>query len=103
VEYAVRNGYRHLDLAKVYENQHEVGVALKKVIPSVVKREELFITSKLWNTGHQTAEVEKELDETLSQLGTEYLDLYRKFADFSSFGKYSIAYSDSLARRIPSR
>ncbi|TFK65557.1 Aldo/keto reductase [Pluteus cervinus] len=76
VEYAVRAGYRHLDLAMIYQNQHEVGAALKKVIPSVVKREELFITSKLWNSAHQPQEVEKELDETLSQLGLEYLDLY---------------------------
>jgi aryl-alcohol dehydrogenase-like predicted oxidoreductase len=47
VEIAVKNGYRHLDLAFIYENQDEVGAALKKVIPSVVKREELFITSKV--------------------------------------------------------
>ena len=60
----------------IYQNQDEVGAALKKVIPSVVKREELFITSKLWNSAHQPREVEKELDETLSQLGLEYLDLY---------------------------
>lgn len=78
VEYAVRNGYRHLDLAMIYENQDEVGAALKKVIPSVVKREDLFITSKLWNSGHQAAEAEKELDETLKQIGTDYLDLYRQ-------------------------
>ncbi|KAJ7595483.1 NADP-dependent oxidoreductase domain-containing protein [Mycena floridula] len=76
VEIAVKHGYRHLDLAMIYENQDEVGAALKKVIPSVVKREELFITSKLWNSSHQPAEVEKELDETLKQLGIEYLDLY---------------------------
>lgn len=76
VEIAVRNGYRHLDLARVYQNQDEVGRALKKVIPSVVKREELFITSKLWNDSHQAAEVEKALDETLEQIGTDYLDLY---------------------------
>ena len=76
VEIAVRAGYRHLDLAMIYQNQDEVGAALKKVIPSVVKREELFITSKLWNSSHQPQEVEKELDETLSQLGLEYLDLY---------------------------
>lgn len=76
VEIAVRNGYRHLDLAMVYQNQHEVGAALKKIIPSVVKREDLFITSKLWNSGHQPNEVEKELDETLAQLGIDYLDLY---------------------------
>ncbi|PFH52195.1 hypothetical protein AMATHDRAFT_57557 [Amanita thiersii Skay4041] len=76
VECAVRNGYRHLDLAMIYENQHEVGAALKKLIPSVVKREDLFITSKLWNSSHKPELVEKELDETLSLLGLEYLDLY---------------------------
>ncbi|KAJ7478604.1 NADP-dependent oxidoreductase domain-containing protein [Mycena galericulata] len=76
VEIAVRNGYRHLDLAMIYENQDEVGAGLKKVIPSVVKREDLFLTSKCWNSSHQPAEVEKELDETLKQLGVEYIDLY---------------------------
>ncbi|KAF8911581.1 NADP-dependent oxidoreductase domain-containing protein [Gymnopilus junonius] len=76
VEIAVRNGYRHLDLAMVYQNQDEVGAALKKLIPSVVKREDLWITSKLWNSAHQSEEVEKELDETLKQLGVDYLDLY---------------------------
>ena len=62
----------------MYENQDEVGAALKKVIPSVVKREELFITSKLWNNSHKPEEVEKALDETLRQIGTDYLDLYRE-------------------------
>ncbi|KAF8132051.1 NADP-dependent oxidoreductase domain-containing protein [Boletus edulis] len=76
VEIAVRNGYRHLDLARVYQNQDEVGRALKKVIPSVVSREELFITSKLWNSCHQPQLVEAALDETLQQLGLTYLDLY---------------------------
>jgi L-glyceraldehyde reductase len=60
-----------------YENQDEVGAALKKVIGPVVKREELFLTSKLWNSAHKAELVEKELDETLTQLGVDYLDLYR--------------------------
>ncbi|OCH92070.1 Aldo/keto reductase [Obba rivulosa] len=76
VEIAIRAGYRHLDLAMIYENQDEVGRALKKVIPSVVKREELYITSKLWNTSHHPEYVEKELDETLRLLGVDYLDEY---------------------------
>ncbi|KIJ66071.1 hypothetical protein HYDPIDRAFT_181112 [Hydnomerulius pinastri MD-312] len=76
VEIAVRNGYRHLDLAMIYQNQDEVGRALKKVIPSVVTREQLFITSKLWNSSHQPQVAEAELDETLKQLGLTYLDLY---------------------------
>lgn len=63
----------------IYENQNEVAAALKKVIPSVVKREDLFITSKLWNSSHQPAEVEKELNETLKQLEISYLDLYCAF------------------------
>lgn len=76
VEIAVRCGYRHFDLAYIYQNQHEVGAALKKVIPSVAKREEIFLTSKLWNTAHRASEVEKNLDETLKQLEVDYLDLF---------------------------
>ena len=49
---------------------------MKKVIPSVVKREELFITTKLWNTSHKPELVEPELDESLKQLGLDYVDLY---------------------------
>ncbi|TKY89644.1 hypothetical protein EX895_001429 [Sporisorium graminicola] len=76
VEIAVKAGYRHLDLAKIYQNQHEVGAALKKLIPSVVKREELFITSKLWNTAHKPENVEAAYNDTLKELGLDYLDLY---------------------------
>ncbi|KAJ7731301.1 NADP-dependent oxidoreductase domain-containing protein [Mycena maculata] len=76
VELAVRTGYRALDLATIYENQVEVGAALKKVIPSVVKREDLFLTSKCWNSAHRPAEVEKDLDRALEDLGVDYLDLY---------------------------
>ena len=76
VEIAIKNGYRHLDLAKIYQNQHEVGAALKKTIPSVVKREDLFITSKLWNNAHKPSNVQAAYEETLQELGLEYLDLY---------------------------
>lgn len=76
VEHAIKMGYRHLDLAKLYANQREIGVALKKVIPEVVSREDLFITSKLWNNAHKPQDVGPTLDETLEELGLEYLDLY---------------------------
>ncbi|CAK5277204.1 unnamed protein product [Mycena citricolor] len=76
VEIAVKNGYKHLDLAMVYANQPEIGEAFKKLFPAVAKREDIFITSKCWNTSHRPDLVEKELDETLKQLGLDYLDLY---------------------------
>ncbi|KAI0029939.1 Aldo keto reductase [Vararia minispora EC-137] len=76
VQWAVEAGYRHIDCARIYHNQHEVGAALRRVVPSIVKREELFITSKLWNNAHHPDDVERALDETLEQLGLEYLDLY---------------------------
>lgn len=76
VEVAVKSGYRHLDLAKIYQNQEEIGTALKKIIPSVVKREELFITSKLWNNAHRPENVQAAYEETLNELGLDYLDLY---------------------------
>lgn len=100
VEVAVRNGYRHLDLAHVYENQVEIGETLKKVIPSVVKREELFITGKLWNSSHKAADVEKELDLTLQELGLDYLDLYCMLFNFGYLVHSLIACSDSLASSI---
>ncbi|GAA6016423.1 hypothetical protein JCM10207_003856 [Rhodosporidiobolus poonsookiae] len=71
--HAIKAGYRHLDLAKVYQNQKEIGPAIAE---SGVPRAELFITSKLWNSQHAPENVEPALDDTLQELGLTYLDLY---------------------------
>ncbi|KAE8152651.1 NADP-dependent oxidoreductase domain-containing protein [Aspergillus avenaceus] len=75
---ALKAGYRHLDLATIYQNQKEVAAGIKRAYQDVpgLKREDLFITSKLWNSQHHPDVVEKALDECLAELELDYLDLY---------------------------
>ncbi len=76
VEYAiVEAGYRHIDTAYIYKNEKEVGEGIRRAISSgKVKREDLFITTKLWGTFHDRPE--KNLDISLKLLGLDYVDLY---------------------------
>lgn len=75
---ALNCGYRHIDCAAAYSNEAEVGEALAlRVGPEkALRREDVFITSKLWNTKHEPEDVEEACRTSLAHLGLAYLDLY---------------------------
>ncbi|BFG06195.1 aldo-keto reductase family 1 member B1 [Drosophila madeirensis] len=74
---AIDIGYRHIDTAFVYENEQEVGQAVReKIAEGVIKREEIFITTKLGGIHHDPELVERAFRLSLSNLGLEYIDLY---------------------------
>lgn len=70
---AMKCGYRHIDTAACYGNEESVGKAIKL---SRINREELFVTSKLWNTDQGYESTLKAFDKTIKDLGLDYLDLY---------------------------
>lgn len=90
VHAAVEAGYRHLDSAADYGNEKEAGEGIKSALAAgLCQREELWVTSKLWNTYHRSEHVRAACEKTLSDLGLDYLDLYLihfpialKFVDF---------------------
>lgn len=73
---AIEIGYRHIDCAMVYGNEKEIGVSLQKAMAGGIKREELWITSKLWNNKHAEEDVIPTCQKTLEDLQLDYLDLY---------------------------
>ncbi|KAI1147276.1 NADP-dependent oxidoreductase domain-containing protein [Nemania diffusa] len=78
VQCALQVGYRHLDCAWFYLNESEVGEAVRDFLretPSV-KREDLFITTKVWNHLHEPADVEWSLENSLQNFGLDYIDLF---------------------------
>ncbi|XP_055638090.1 uncharacterized protein LOC129776458 [Toxorhynchites rutilus septentrionalis] len=78
LDYALNAGYRHIDTAVVYGNEHHIGNALKKLLPKYnLKREDIFITSKLISQVNKGERFVEELVlKSLSNLQTEYIDLY---------------------------
>lgn len=74
---AVDAGYRHFDCAAIYGNEREIGRALReKIAEGVVKREDLYITTKLWNTDHKKEKVVPACKKSVQNFGLDYVDLY---------------------------
>ena len=82
---AAEIGYRHIDCASVYGNEDLVGASLEQIIRGGVPREELFVTSKLWNNKHAEADVIPSFEKSLSDLRLDYLDLYLIHWPFPNF------------------
>lgn len=70
---AIRNGYRLIDTAALYENEEGVG---QSILESGLEREELFVTTKLWNSDHGYDNTRKAFDKSMNRLGLDYIDLY---------------------------
>ena len=74
---AIEAGYRHLDSAADYGNEAEAGAGIREALAAgVCRREDLWVTSKLWNTYHHPDHVRPACERSLSDLGLDYLDLY---------------------------
>jgi len=69
-------GYRHFDCASVYGNEHLIGHSLRKIMDSGIRREDLWITSKLWNDKHAPEDVIPSCVKSIKDLGLDFLDLY---------------------------
>lgn len=78
IKYAIlKCNYRHIDCAAIYGNEKQIGEAFERILTtSKIKRNDLFITSKLWNNRHNPELVEKTCRQTLKDLHLKYLDLY---------------------------
>jgi diketogulonate reductase-like aldo/keto reductase len=84
VKTAVEVGFRHLDAAERYRNEAQVGTALKELFANkTVRREDLFVTTKLWNNNHRPERVRPALQASLNRLGLDAVDLYLVHTPFA--------------------
>ncbi len=85
VKGAVAAGYRHIDCASVYGNEAQIGTAFAEMFAGGLKREELWVTSKLWNDKHGEGDVIESCRQSLAGLGLKCLDLYLVHWPFPNF------------------
>jgi diketogulonate reductase-like aldo/keto reductase len=76
VLYAASIGYRHFDCASVYGNEHRIGDAFRQLFQNGLRRDEVWVTSKLWNDKHGEDDVIRSCEKSLKDLQLDYLDLY---------------------------
>ncbi|MFL6607664.1 MAG: aldo/keto reductase [Pseudomonas sp.] len=77
VRCALQTGFRHFDCAERYRNEDKIGVAFHEVLAAgTVRREDLFVTTKLWNTNHRPERVKPAFEASLQRLQVDYIDCY---------------------------
>ena len=101
VEGAISIGYRHIDCASVYGNEHLIGPALRNAMQAGVKREELWITSKVWNNMHGEGDVLLSCAQTLKDLKLDYLDLYLIHWPFPNFHAPGVSVDSRDPHAVP--
>lgn len=99
---ALEAGYRHIDTAKIYSNEEDVGKAIKE---SGIPRKEIFITTKLWNADQGSNKTRKALETSLKKLGIDQVDLYLihfpvTSQRMDSWKELEKAYHDKLCKSI---
>ncbi|MFI3318764.1 MAG: aldo/keto reductase [Rikenellaceae bacterium] len=100
VKEAIRHGYRHIDCAAVYGNEKEIGLAIKELIAEgVVTRQELWITSKLWNDQHDN--VAEACKKSMDDLQLDYLDLYLVHWPFPNFHAKGVSVESRDPNAVP--
>ena len=101
VEGAISIGYRHIDCASVYDNEHLIGPALRNAMTAGVKRDELWITSKVWNNMHGDGDVLLSCAQTLKDLKLDYLDLYLTHWPFPNFHAPGVSVDSRDPHAVP--
>lgn len=98
IRHAITVGYRHIDTAAIYKNEAATGRAIRDAIAAGdVTREELFVTTKLWNNQQHEAAV--GFDQSMERLGLDYVDLYLIHWPFAAQDTYLTAWKDLVALR----